>query len=56
MAWDLEHQDQIGVEDGERRPALRKQGVPGGRKLLLYLLLALVPIALFGLMLLLARR
>jgi serine/threonine protein kinase len=56
MAWDLEHQEQVGVEEGERRPALRGRWLPNGRKLLLYASLVLVPVALFGLMLLLARR
>jgi len=56
MALDLEHQDQVGVEDGERRPALRIKGFPGGRKLLLYVGLVLVPVVLFGLMLLLAKH
>jgi serine/threonine-protein kinase len=55
MAWDLEHQEQVGVEDGARRPALRGRIFPDGRKMLLYAGLALVPLALFGLMLLLAR-
>jgi serine/threonine-protein kinase len=56
MAWDLEHQEQVGVEEGARRPALRLKGFPGGRKMLLYAGLALLPVVLFGLMLLLARR
>jgi serine/threonine-protein kinase len=55
MAWDLEHQEQVGVEDGVRRPVLGVRFFPGGRKMLLYAGLALVPVALFGLMLLLAR-
>ncbi len=56
MAWDLEHQELVGVEDDERRPALRRSGLPGRRKLLLYAGLALVPVVLFLLMMLLARR
>jgi len=55
MAWELEHQDQVGVDDGER-PALGGFRLPGGRKMLLYAGLLLVPIMLFGLMLMLARR
>ena len=55
MAWELEHPELVGVDEGARRPAggLR---LPGGRKLLLYAGLALAPIALFVLMLVLARR
>jgi eukaryotic-like serine/threonine-protein kinase len=55
MAWDLEHQEQVGVEEG-RRPALRRRFLPGGRKTLLYAALVLAPVALFVIMLLLARR
>ena len=56
MAWELEHPDQVGVEDGERRPSLRGRLLSsGGRKMLLYVVLALAPLALFVLMLLLAR-
>jgi len=56
MGWDLEHQEQVGAEDGARRPALHQRLFPGGRKMLLYVGLALVPILIFGLMVLLARR
>ncbi len=56
MAWDLEHQEQVGVEDGARGPSLRGRWLLGGRKMLLYAALALVPVVLFVLMLLLARR
>ena len=56
MAWDLEHQEQVGVDDRERRPALRAGRVVVSRKMLLYAGLVLIPVALFGLMLLLARR
>jgi serine/threonine-protein kinase len=56
MAWELEHQELVGVEEGDYRPTLRGRLFPGGQKLLLYAALALVPLALFGLMLLLARR
>jgi len=56
MAWDLEHPDQVGVEEDERRLSLGGLRLPGARKLLLFAGLALVPIVLFGLMLLLARR
>jgi eukaryotic-like serine/threonine-protein kinase len=56
MAWDLEHQEQVGVEEGARRPLLGRRFLPGGRKLLLYAALALAPILLFVVMLLLAKR
>jgi len=56
MAWELEHQEQVGVEDEERRPALRGMKLPHARRMLLYAGLALVPIAIFVLMMALARR
>jgi serine/threonine-protein kinase len=56
MAWELTHQEQVGVDDGSRRPTLRGRLFPAGRKSLLYAALLLVPLALFALMLLLARR
>jgi serine/threonine-protein kinase len=55
MAWDLEHQDQVGVEASSHR-VLRGRRIPGGDKLLLYAGLALIPVVLFVVMLLLAKR
>ncbi len=57
FAWDLEHQDQVGVAAG--RPELenwksRKSDWP--KKVLTYALLALVPIAVFSLLLWVARK
>ena len=57
MMWDLEHQEQVGVEprgertarSGNRRPAINQL-------LLLYGGLILVPVLLFALMLLMAKR
>ena len=54
MAWELEHQELVGVDSGGRRPVLRRQ-LPV-RKILMYASLALVPAMLFIVMLLLARR
>ena len=56
MARDLEHQEQVGVEEGGRRPALHQRLSLGGRKMLLYASLVLVPVLLFGLMVMLARK
>jgi serine/threonine-protein kinase len=56
MAWELEHQEQVGIDEGARRPALHRRMLPGGRKLILYAGLALAPVLLFVLMLLLAKR
>jgi len=56
MAWELEHQEQVGLEDDERRPILVGKRLPGLRRLMLYAALALAPILIFGLMVMLARR
>jgi serine/threonine-protein kinase len=56
MAWELEHQEQVGVDEGERRPALRGVRLPGLRRMLLYAGLALVPIVIFGLMVMMAKK
>lgn len=59
MEWDLEHQEQVGVEDRgyvapRRRPGSVLRRI--NKRVLLYAGLALVPVALFVLMLVLARR
>ena len=56
MAWELEHQEQVGVDDGARRPVLGGMKLPATRRLLLYAGLALVPVAIFVVMMMLARR
>lgn len=56
MVFDLEHQEQLDVEDRDWRLSLRGKFFPGGRKMMLYAALALIPVVLFGLMLVLAKR
>jgi serine/threonine-protein kinase len=60
MAWELEHQEQVGVDEGEGplgpgrvRGRVRRRA---SRRMLLYAVLALVPVIIFLLMVLLARR
>jgi serine/threonine protein kinase len=56
FAWDLEHQDQVGVAD---RPELRDwkhRRSPRARRVLFYLLLALIPVVIFALLLYVARH
>ncbi len=55
MAWDVEHQEQVGVEERDGRPAGHGQR-KGFKTPLLYAGLAAIPLALFALMLLLAKR
>jgi hypothetical protein len=56
MAWELEHQELVGVESGSHRPVMLGRFAINRRKLALYAALALVPLALFLAMLVLARR
>jgi serine/threonine-protein kinase len=57
MMWDLEHQDQVGVEPRGARPAgTSGKRPPINKKLLLYAAMALIPVLLFVLMLALARK
>jgi eukaryotic-like serine/threonine-protein kinase len=54
MAWELQHQEQVGVEErGGARPAVRR-GI--NKKVLIYVGMGLVPVLLFVLMLLLAKH
>ena len=57
FAWDLEHQDQVGVatERAELRDWKRRQS-PLGKRILFYVMLALIPIVIFTLLLLVARH
>ena len=56
MAWELEHQELVGVDDHERRPSLRSRLSLNGARLAIYAGLALIPVVLFVVMLLLARK
>lgn len=56
FAWDLEHQDEVGVAD---RPELREwkhRRSPLHRRILFYAMLALIPVVVFGLLLLVAKH
>ncbi|MGA7258798.1 MAG: serine/threonine-protein kinase [Terracidiphilus sp.] len=60
MQWDLEHQEQVGVEEGSITTRRRGGNTPLRKRIsgrmVLYACLALVPLAIFGLMLVLARH
>jgi len=56
MMWDLEHQEQVGVADRGQSQAGRNGRKGVNKSMLLYTGMALVPVMLFGLMLLLARH
>ena len=56
FAWDLEHLDQVGVAD---RPEMRDWKVrktPLARQILFYVAMALIPVVIFGLLLLIAKH
>jgi serine/threonine-protein kinase len=55
MVWDLEHQEQVGVDARDEKP-VSLAGRKVNKKMLLYAAMALVPVILFVLMLLLAKR
>ncbi|MGA2218562.1 MAG: serine/threonine-protein kinase [Terracidiphilus sp.] len=55
MAWELEHQELVGIDDSVRKP-LRARFPVDKKKALLYAGLALVPVVLFVVMLVLAGR
>jgi serine/threonine-protein kinase len=56
FAWDLEHQDQVGVEDRAELHDWKKRKTPLFRHILFYTAMALIPIVILGLLLLVARR
>ena len=55
MMWDLEHQEQVGIEPHGEKP-VKLAGRKVNKKVLLYAAMALVPVVLFALMLLMAKR
>lgn len=55
MAWELEHQELVGVDD-DARPSLKIRFSLNKRKAMIYAVLALVPVVLFVVMLVLAKR
>ena len=56
FAWDLEHLDQVGVEDRVELRDWQKRKSQLSRKILYYGALALLPVAVLLLMILLAHR
>ncbi len=57
FAWDLEHQDQIGVSaDRAELHEWKKRRSPLIRQVLFYVMLALIPVVIFSLLLWVARR
>ena len=56
FALDLEHPDKVGVTDRDELRNWRQRRSPVLRRVLFYIMLALIPVFVFGLMLYVARR
>jgi serine/threonine-protein kinase len=56
FAWDLEHQDQVGVAERAELTDWKQRKSHWPRRILNYVLLALIPVVVFALLLLAARR
>lgn len=56
FAWDLRHLDQVGVADRPEQRDWKRRRTPGARRVLFYAALALIPIVIFGLLLLVAKH
>src|SRR5437660_3135609 len=51
LIWDLEHQDKVGVAERRELTDWRKRRTPWTRRILFYVMLALIPVVVFGLLL-----
>jgi len=56
FAWDLTHQDQVGVSDRLELKNWKQRRSPWHRRILFYLMLAAIPVIVFGLLLYVARH
>ncbi len=56
FAWDLEHQDQVGVAERPELRDWRQRRSPWLKRILFYIMLALIPIVIFALMFYVARH
>jgi serine/threonine-protein kinase len=56
FAWDLEHLDQVGVADRAELRDWKRRKTGLAKKILFYVAMALIPVVVFGLLLLSAKR
>jgi serine/threonine protein kinase len=56
LAWDLSHQDQVGVEDRAEMADWKKRRSPWSRNFFFYFVLAVIPVAVVGLLAYVARH
>jgi serine/threonine-protein kinase len=56
LAWDLEHLDQVGVADRAELRDWKHRKTPLAKQILFYVAMALIPVVVFGLLLLIAKH
>ena len=56
FAWDLQHPEQVGIADRAELTDWRKRRSPMARQVLFYVMIALIPVVIFGLLFLVARH
>ena len=56
FAWDLEHLDQVGVADRLEMRDWKVRKTPLAKQILFYVAMALIPVVIFGLLLLIAKH
>ena len=56
FAWDLEHEDQVGITEREALHNWKQRRTPWPKKILFYVALALIPVVIFGLLLWVAKH
>jgi len=56
FAWDLQHQDQVGVAERPELHDWKERRSPWAKRILLYVGLALIPVVIFGLLLYVAKH
>jgi eukaryotic-like serine/threonine-protein kinase len=56
LAWDLQHQDQVGVAERTELHDWKQRKSPLLRRILFYIAMALIPVVIFGLLIWVAKR
>jgi serine/threonine protein kinase len=56
FAWDLQHLDQVGVSERPELHEWKRRRQPWARRILFYVMLALIPVVIFGLLFLVAKH
>jgi len=56
FAWDLKHPDRVGIAERSELHSWKERRAPWSRKVLFYAMLVLIPLAIFALLLYVARH